>query len=714
MPTRVQRLIPVQKPRYALKVGVIGNRRFAGETDETPAAAANRMKSEAAQACMAVWEVVLASMRSLRAAEVVLPASRQRREQRACVLGDFFSHENPRLGVLSSLAAGADQIGAETALAARKAHGDIDVDLEAVLPFPEEHYPGKEGAIRPEFRPAEAATLSILAAQARQVVRLDGIYGSQAGRHRAYRHAREMLRQHADMLVAVYDPMAPAGTAGTVETVGMALEEGHPVVSILVTPGEPGARIATYTAAADRPQKADEEWARARRLAGNDWQLEVHEPVRRLLSLPHQLPIVGESAHEQQERLDALTVNVHRLRLLYGEAPVHRLARTSVLRPVFVHAWRTILGLGSSMGARLGRHHEFQKHTVRPESAPDDITAEPYASFYARASLLADAYMHTYRGAFVLSFMLAALAVAAAAASTSLSLLGEAVSPWIVVGFSLLSLAIIIVLLILERVSHQAKYQEHATDFRYLAELLRPMQWLAPLGTAVPIVELPAHFATLDPRRGWTPWILRAIARGAPLVTPHRGTIDQGALREVALDRAAVRHALERASTEWVQGQLVYHWTNAQRMHAIDDGLERFAKRLLWFVLGCASVAFLLQVLKSYGPQSWRHALVAVPAPAVAIGWLAAALPALVTALTGVMFQSEARRLKVRSEAMYRGLLAGQADLRQQVAALESGTGDDVEHAWRAAQRLRDLSEVMIEETADWKILYQTHEVHAG
>jgi hypothetical protein len=78
------------------------------------------------------------------------------------------------------------------------------------------------------------------------------------------------------------------------------------------------------------------------------------------------------------------------------------------------------------------------------------------------------------------------------------------------------------------------------------------------------------------------------------------------------------------------------------------------------------------------------------------------------------MFQSEARRLKIRSEAMYRGLLARQDDLRQQIAALDGVDGDDGDHAWRAQQQLRALSEVMIEETADWKILYQTHEVHAG
>ena len=78
------------------------------------------------------------------------------------------------------------------------------------------------------------------------------------------------------------------------------------------------------------------------------------------------------------------------------------------------------------------------------------------------------------------------------------------------------------------------------------------------------------------------------------------------------------------------------------------------------------------------------------------------------------MFQSEARRLKIRSEAMYHGLVARQKELVKQVAALETGPSPLGGDGWKAAQHLRALARVMIEETSDWKILYQTHLIRAG
>ena len=93
----------------------------------------------------------------------------------------------------------------------------------------------------------------------------------------------------------------------------------------------------------------------------------------------------------------------------------------------------------------------------------------------------------------------------------------------------------------------------------------------------------------------------------------------------------------------------------------------------------------------------------------------AAALPAFIAALGGIMFQSEARRLELRSESMHDYLSLYESSLERHLAALEAPAelrcGGEV---WRTAEWLRSLAGIMLAETSDWAVLYQTHEIHAG
>jgi hypothetical protein len=702
--------IPDLKPRCALKVAVAGNRRFAREPADAPTEAARRMKAEAARACALVWDALAVSLRDALETEVTPVAGHSGSHGApllASRLKEFFRDEPPQLTVLSGLAAGADQIGAETALALGETQPGIEVHLDAVLPFSAQYYPGPTEDPRPEFRPEEARGLESLAARARQVVRLDGRYGDDRDRHHAYRQSRDMLLQHADMLVAIYDPRAVGAAAGTLETVGVALAAAQPVVAILVADDE--ARLAVYTTSADR-RTGEDAWLQAHPLASLAWRAELASQVRGLLALPGQLPATGETELEREHRLGFLAETVHRLWILFGRDRPHILCRLPALGSVFRAAWTGML----RTGAFFARPHEFREHTRPPDAATDEIVTPPYASAYLRASELSAAYMTTYRGAFVLSFTLAGVAVASAVLLMAVTIWSGGHPPAIAIAvLGGLKVAIIIVLLLLERVSHQARYQEHATDFRYLAELIRPMQWLAPAGTTVQAVELPAHSAPVDPRRGWTPWLLRAVSRSTPCVAALSTESGQDAPREVTLDRGRAGLVLERARDEWVQGQLRYHTAHAQRMHAIDDGLERLAKGLLWLVLGCAIIAVVLELLPKWGPEQWANGATRLHPLAIGLGAVAAAVPAFIAALGGIMFQSEARRLKLRSEAMYHGLAAEMKELDARIAGL-TGEGHEPGTAWSSAQHLRALSGLMLEETGDWKVLYETHEVHAG
>jgi hypothetical protein len=263
-------------------------------------------------------------------------------------------------------------------------------------------------------------------------------------------------------------------------------------------------------------------------------------------------------------------------------------------------------------------------------------------------------------------------------------------------------IGILVLLLVLESAGHHGKFQEAGADFRYLAELLRPMQWLTPIGTYPPAVNLPLFAAHDDPRRSWMAWLARAAARTSPCVTNNDGAPP----RHVSITTEYAARVLDRARTEWLEGQLGYHWTAAARMHILEEGLERLAKRLLLFVLIAAGIACIVEL-----SGERLHAF--VPA-AYVMGALAAFLPAWIAAFTGIAFQSEAKRLAVRSDGMYRQLKLHKTVLEEEARRIRAAGERDSTVVSRATSVLKQVAGTTLQEAGDWKVLYQVHVIHAG
>jgi len=702
------------KPHCALNVAVVGNRRFAKETDAEPNENANRMKDMAADACKEVWGVIAAAMQSVleRPIEVPpIPSGSCGCEPARGTMRQFFSEERPCLRILTNLAAGADQIGAWTALESGPELSDVQVELVAVLPFPEEDYPGLPGKRQKEFREEEAESLRKLIdrPQMRQVIRLDGRYqadaplppddpANRAAQHQAYRQASDMILQNADLLLAIYDPVASGRIAGTQELVGQALAQEIPVVAVLVSEHE--ARVAVYRTADRRPVDGIVEWGKSCSLDDSVWREKLCRRVSYLMCVPNLFTPSKETNVEKKKRIRGLVETVMRLRLFFEEEPMHPACRC----PIRSRVSRWVWGIMLAVATRFAAQDRFALAAEPPAEANDDITIAPYARFYERASDLAGAYMRTYRGAFVLAFTLAGVAVAAAVALMASALLAHGQSPgWAILPLGGLKLGVIIILLVLERTSRKARYQEHAADFRYLAELLRPMQWLAPVGTSAPIVELPAHYASLDPRQSWMQWLFRAVTRSAPFLVVPAGPSQDALRRQISYGRSDAIQALERAASQWVQGQIRYHWENGQKMYWIENGLERIGKKLLWIILVCACAALGLEMFHHLRPL------------AILLGALAAALPAFIAALGGIVVQTEAKRLRIRSEAMHHRLTRAQGQMRREIEVLnDAGYNLQGGDTWRIARQLRSLAAVMIGETSDWRALYPMHDVRPG
>jgi len=663
------------KPRCALRVGVVGNRRFAGEKDDTPPTpAGDTARAAVAAALGALWQMLTQSITDVLAEEHHIG--------RECVrMRELFSEETPRLAVLTALAAGTDQIGARTALAASTPA--VEIQLEAVLPFSEKDYPGRKGATRREFRKEEADALRELAAEACQVIRLAGDYTDKESQQRSYRQATELLLHNSDLVVAVFDPKKAGGKAGTRETVDRALRRRTPVIALLVTQGS--VRVAIKRTR-DAEEETEIDWSGGKPLA------DAREEIERLIG---ERLLLGELTSRHAS--DAAQHALKRLKMMSGEASVSWLCRNRMPAAVFRRTWSTLTRLASLTVRRRQARHS-------PTPGMETILLTPYRAFYERASTLSEAFMRTYRGAFVLSYFLAGLAVAFAV--VGLALLPFPEFPYrnrIAVVLSVSKIVIVCVLIGIEIWARWLRVQEAAVDFRYLAELLRPMQWLSPVGTYPQAVELPFHIGTDDPRQSWMTWLARAAARSSPCVSAGTREFGEEYPRRVTINAERVATALDCARDEWIAGQTRYHAQKCVSMETLEKGLERLTQVLLGLVLIAA--LGVLAAEEKWFPLDDPHELV------VALAAFAAIFPAFIASLSGVVFQSEAKRLAKRSEAMYEQLKRKQEELERTAAALRA-------HKQPAPSLVRSdlerLAALTIAEAADWKVLYQVHEIHAG
>lgn len=839
------------RPRAGLAIAAIGNRRFAGENNMPPPADAaehaKRMKEAAGEACIKVWEVISDEM--LKTLELEVGEVRRHGHTKPCThpLKHFFKNTRefkPLLSILTSLAAGADQIAAATAVKSNKdGRSPVEFKLQAVLPFPEEYYPGMgtaEAPIRKEFRRAEAEELRSLALKAEQVVRLDGVYEvpgevpepvvreieegvhmlreapQKNGEHKsrlheearklAYRSAAEMLRQNSDLLVAIYDPFAEGAAAGTLETVKNALGNGMPVVAILVKKDE-GAKIAIYPyAPAARsvpmwpdmlvPLKGEDQWAEAWDVNAKQWQDLLQERIRYLMALPHMLPEKPDEEEEKKtreqkeaelhKRQELLADTVDRLTLFYKDSQLHLLCGENLDRLIprfilkgwnwvkkvvweleeeprpeglipsrnraskeplqppedenrecaplkfFRGTWSWINNVGQKME---GEPHYFSKLNGIEEGV-EGVVQPKLKPWYDRASNITGRYMAVHRGFFVLAFLLAALAATTAVLAMAFSWWFKEPLPMpAVIGFSSTELLFIAIMLRMAGFSHRRRPHEIAVDFRYFAELMRPMEWLARLGASVPTVALPAHYHTLDPRQGWAPWLFRAIARSLPCVLDAEAdgcpacVAGAETSREKKLDSKRAKRVLQDAADKGLQGQIHYHWRTTKKMHALHEGLHNLALGLAWAVAAIVLFKGFVEIV-DLGIHEDKHGGAAscyeenLPNVIIVLSVLAAAFPAFAAAFTAILFQSEAARLTSRYEAMYERHHKIQAELKTRAGLIPDGASEEPapspgqnllgSNAWISAMYLRSVAREMIVETGDWHALYRTHTVHAG
>ena len=373
-----------------------------------------------------------------------------------------------------------------------------------------------------------------------------------------------------------------------------------------------------------------------------------------------------------------------------------------------------------SMRERFWTYFEKKLRTGR--SPKSDPPLPPYQLWRDRATSLNYHYAGLYRGAFLLNYLLAVIAVVLAA--LSLVLLGTRPNAaWLVpvlLGLGVLKLCIVMFIYQNTHRANHEQWNERAIDYRYLAERLRALYYLPRVGSYQPPAAASIRYASRVVRQSAVDWLFDTITRTvspAEFAREETITVEGGQTYQARLMRLHLREAVTAVRDQWIAEQAVYHQRTADTMGRLCIWTERLGSGMGLTVIGfvAADVLILIADHLHLLPHGLVHTL---------HGWTpwllfgAAVLPAAVAAFNGIRFQSECRRLVDRSVVM-RVMLVGRdphsqggrwqnaACLLHRMAATEA---DPVNNpgAWSLdALRLTEaVAKDFVQEVAEWSVLY--------
>lgn len=620
-------------PRCAFRVGIVGHR-----LDRLPTQPDKR--DALSQTLHAI----------LDQAQTVVKTSKSHE------FASLYTGEPPILRAISPLAEGTDRIFAEEAL---------DLGYELCCPFPfyqEEFEKDFTGANSHEANSLDHFRHILVKARNGAGLTIFEMNGDRDRASDAYGAAGRVVLNQSDILVVVWDGGQPRGGGGTVETLNEAIAFNVPVI----------------------------------------WVSALHPELWQILRDPTDLPVTSESA-PAVPRPDRRALKDAVAELVKGEISLPPQLEAAVTdapsyfgetKPVknFGFVWKMFRNLVSEGKTTFPviSLEDFESQIrnewpviadggPRPSPVTDWINARLRVAF-AWADGLADYYADAHRSAFIVSYFLAALAVFLALFPTlfELSQLGQMILDGVCGFFEIACLVGIIILLVLELRRH---WHERWTDYRLMAELIRELRFLVPLG-GKPSQRIPPHLALYgDPAQTWMYWYVRAIARETG-VPPIRVTPDY--MRDYV-------DFIDHVVGDEQDGQLGFHVRTYQRTSQLEKSQRIAANALLGATLAAVSLrVFLDFVLHAGHPDIslWdRYLLI-----------LAAVLPAIGAAVEGIGRQGEFIRISKRSAVMIRGFRKYAA----KIAALKNGP----------PPRLADMvplssaiAETMVTEVVDWRAI---------
>jgi hypothetical protein len=544
------------------------------------------------------------------------------------------------LRVISALAEGTDQIVADEAIR-------IGYTLHVPLPcLPAIYTAAFQGADSAGAESPRAAFARLIG-QAQSVQVLDGSPNATLD-GAAYAEVGRAVVRHSDLLIGIWDGEPAAGAGGTGDVIDQARTWQVPLVRI--DPRHP--ERWTFEANTEVPARQ-----------------ELDAAIREMLVPPIQHPPTEVTSPLQQYLTTRSTrgvggIFVSLLRLVAGEWPPIRLmtlagASIDRARSDWNSLWTT---------ADPGLVHALNHGLEEP---------------YVWAEGLGNRYGTLHRDASSAPYVLAPLAVLLALVAHWWNTPPESIMPE-VVGW--IEVAVLGGIVVTYQKAVVAQYHDRWIDYRSLAEELRQLAFLWPLGRPLPVVQLVGETEGEAQRFAWVGWYVRAVARDLGLCpgvwTPERLTD----MRTVLAER-------------FIGYQCAYHDRTMKRFDRVHARLDAATYRIFFFALGLAVAHVVLFDRHSWLAMKTHFDLrlldtdpfwsAVVRAGAV----LAIFLPALGAAVHGFLSQGDFWNLARRSERMC-------AHLRP-LAVEVSATTPTTEALGIVAEKAAD---VMRDEVVYWRV----------
>lgn len=677
-------------PRLIVRVGGLGNLKFGRDKgiDDPP----EQMRAAAESACVEVWSELEAILTGILhddqdhalghwpeppprwkthfLARLFGTSDRWELEARSGLKANAFTSETPLIKLLTGDAQGADEWIRDTAKArtlARGAGAEYHC-LPIVAKAPTTITDGLGvGDMPPKLPDTEATVLTRHDAQVRAGIARQRAY--------AFRAQGEALRHHSDVLLAIWDPDTEGKAGGTTETVAAALLERLPVIAIILRGGE--------TTEIHFLQSLEELHAvlpPPTSPPSTDWKLALSNALKGTLSFPDPIP-----DHAALHTGEQTTYHPRNAFAIFRE--------NKTLPPLWLGwCWRTF--------ETLTKKKSPQTENKKAAAVIHDTFQEFYEPIRRRASStgMSGLYGDAHRGGIVMSYVLAALAVLLAVTGAIAHSLH---APALVLQcLAILEFVAIAVMWALSECSRIEDWSGAWTDSRILAEALRVMEFLGPMGVHTPLPRRPLSLrdatGITDQSRSWSLWYFRALIRMAPLRFKSPLGHNLNDLRNAVLEQACKK-------------QISHHQKNEQKQHRLHVIVEQRSFQIFMLVGACAVIHLIDVSLPHHIPFFWMLSLL--------IGVVG---PALISAMHGLASQIEVLRLQDRSEGMVTLLKERQRLLEElelisnPVVAGSLKRLDLAEPVWGLTTQSLVVASIMMEETAGWSMLCRDSDIHVG
>ena len=615
------------------------------------------------------------------------------------------------LRVISPLAEGTDRIAAKAAIG-------LGYELQCPMPFLQEEFE-KDFAPGAALEPNSLATFRELLAgdetEARPVTfELDGSH-ERAGA--AYGACGRIVLNQSDILLVVWDEKEAAGAGGTVQTLQEALAYHVPVVWIDAIAPHPWQLLspANALACAIGPSRCVPAPASA--------ELERDELRQRV-----EAALTPPGLSDSTPRLTSIGRLVASIK-----APMsgHAELVEPDLRETFFGERKPALNwwLFWKFFRDLVGSHRFRLQPLRIKDFEEAIADEwpersPLRAYYAWPDKLADIYADAYRSSFLLIYLLGATAVLFALVSTVTeeilvelsSFLSKFLDRMPRDFFSLetwcigLELIVILVIVFFIMWGRNRRWHHRWMQYRLIAELVRQLRFLSPLGGGRPFPRLPVrgHLGAYgNPAETWMYWHVRAIER------------------EIGLPRAKLTQDYLNRYLDFLQklvdGQIGFHLTNKDRSRNISHRLHVWGICLFLATGSLCFVHFLPRFLVLIDSMSasrgaalsshWTEFASKYPTLAElvpnSLTLLAAVLPAFGAALAGIREQGEFLRVSKRSLAMHDRLVQFKEQLESLRKPKNPGDPPPMLESGPVIEIAISVIQLMVDEVLDWRVVFQ-------